>query len=261
MLEPGRVVEVPISAHLRTVKLCNATAAPFRIEAVDRGTALTISVSEPAATLPVRSTEYVDECRRFLSEYLPVLHCGPREEDVNGLATARAGDDGAPAVSIEQLRSYAGRRIRGGLAITGYGIFARLARDCLQSASAWGTAGQSSPTRSTREWTETLSEWTAALGRAGPGFRPVLDAITEVLGARTGEPSPDILEELDARMLEIARAATGDDPAPREAAAQRLEPFRGRMTAAQLGDLETRVFDQLLRGRYGLPRLVLESSG
>ncbi len=164
-IEPGpRPVPIEFPQPEQRVTIRNRTAYRFFVETRATGHGIELSLADVPTALSVWSAEYLNECREFLSEFIPVLHAAPREQDVRALAAARAN-----RVPIAQLRTNIEGRVRGGLVLTGYGIFAALARDCLDSVEAWITAhAPPQAPRASPSIRERLLEWAGQVERAGP---------------------------------------------------------------------------------------------
>lgn len=134
----------------------------------------------------------LDQCRNLLLEFVPILQCAPREKDVKDLAQARAG-----LVPIAQLRADVRHRIASGLVLTGYGIFAKLACDCIESAEVWAASAATVAT------TKLLPDNRSAPGRvrrtmdrAGPEFAGI------AAGVRTLDVGGD-LDRLNAILADV----------------------------------------------------------
>ncbi len=259
-IEPGsRSVPIEFPQPEQRLTVRNRTAHRFLVETRATGHGMELSLAEVPTALSAWSAEYLNECREFLSEFIPVLHAAPREEDVLALAAARANK-----VPIAQLQANMERRVRGGLVLTGYGIFAALARDCLASVGAW-IAAHAPPQapRASPSIRERLLAWAGQVERAGPAFAQVALELQRCAADPTVIDDPERLNAVvsDVRAREVATAAaTLSDRIPdfRRIAAEEVRPYHGRMARDQIRSLEQQSVERQLLDALSLPYFNLE---
>ena len=259
-IEPGsRPVPIEFPQPEQRVTVRNRTAYRFLVETRATGHGIELSVAEVPTALGAWSAEYINECREFLSGFIPVLHAAPREKDVLALAAARNN-----RVPIRQLQANIERRVRGGLVLTGYGIFAALARDCLDSVETW-IAAHAPPQapRASPSIRERLLEWAGQVERAGPAFEQVALELQRCAADPTVIDDPERLNAIvsDPRTREGAIAVeTLRDRIPefRRIAAEEVRPYHGRMTCDQIRSLEQQSVERQLLEALSLPYFNLE---
>ena len=250
--DPGGVpVQFAIPPAAKVVTISNATSARLAITAAAGGAALNIAIAEACTPAPSKP---LDEDREFLLEFVPLLHCAPRDADVEALAAARAG-----VVSIEQLRAYVGRRIQTGLVVTGYGIFAKLAEDCVPAADRWAAAHvRPDPSPPVETLGDRMLRWADRLEAVSPELVPVAAEVRTLAADAASEPErlAGPLEVLHGHMLAIARTLAADrmDGLRRQSTAE-LEPLRDRMSRAQFAELLDRQLERRILEALGLPAL------
>jgi hypothetical protein len=250
----GRPVPIALPPGASVVRFSNHTASALSIAATQAGSAVEISISAawPNGAAPLPASD-ICETRAFLHDFLPLLHCGPREKDVAELAAARAGK-----VSIAQLRAYVERRLAAGLRITSYGIFAKLAHDCIDSADSWNAAHAPPPAREAFDYRAQLLAWAARLDRASPAFEEIAAELRSLVeaGAADAERLDQRLPELQTFAAAIARTLLSDRvPELRQRAIAENAHYRQKMTRDQFAALEQQSLERLLLEELDLPRL------
>jgi hypothetical protein len=165
----GGNAEIAVPTEVRTITVRNDSLTPFAVTSTHAGATLEIAIAETPREAAAPHQEDLGESRAFLLEFVPTLAASPRECDVEALTAARAGK-----VPITQLRAHAMRRIRSGLRITSYGIFPKLAADCVAAAEAWDSAHTAAPASADLpDFRDQVSEWAGQVEKAGPEFAAI----------------------------------------------------------------------------------------
>jgi hypothetical protein len=253
----GGEAEIAVPTEVRSITFRNDSPIAVAITSARSGSTLEIAMGEASRESALPPREDVEESRAFLLEFVPMLAAGPRECDVEALAAARAG-----RVSIAQLRAHTTRRIRAGLRITSYGIFPKLAADCVAAAEAWTAAHASSPAAvELPDFRGQLNEWAGQVEKAGPEFAAIADELRGLAehGGHDFEALDARLVDLRESMIVIAREGAG---AERIAEIRRdIEPwlkfYRPKMTREQIAALEEQAFGRRILDALELPLLHL----
>jgi len=253
----GGEAEIAVPEEVRSITVRNDSLTPFAFTSTRAGSTLEIAIVEASRESALPPRKDVEESRAFLLEFVPMLGAGPRECDVEALAAVRAGK-----VSLPQLRAHTMRRIRAGLRITSYGIFPKLAEDCVAAAGAWTAAHAPSPaTAELPEFGDQLNEWAGQVEQAGPEFAAIAGELRSLAdrGGHDFESLDGRLVELREDMIAIARESAG---AKRLAEIRRdIEPwlklYRPKMTREQIAALEEQLLGRRILDALGMPLLHL----
>jgi hypothetical protein len=256
VIAPGNgEAEIAVPTEVRSITVRNDSLTPFAVTSTRAGDRLEIAIAQP----PPAKASLADreESRAFLLEFVPMLAVGPRECDVEALAAARAGK-----VPIAQLRAHTMRRVRAGLRITSYGIFPKLAEDCVAAAEAWNSAHAPAPaTTDLLNIRDQLKEWAGRVELAGPEFAAIaseLRGLAEHSGPEV-ETIDRFLTDLRERMLANARDAAGVERLAdiRHDIEPWLKLYRPKMTREQIAALEEQLLGRRILDTLGLPLLQL----
>ena len=248
-MELGAQTTVQIDSGGPLLTLENRTHSVLSVLAGPATSGYHITLTEAGGVRQPTSLDY-DETREFLMQFLPQLSRGPKHTEVQAVVDARRGK-----VTIAQLRAHTTQRARRGLVITGYGIFSKLADDCVASADAWTAAySRAAPAKPERDIAARMAEFVDRLERAGPEFAAFAKVVRRLDFAGDVERFYGAMSEIHARIVAAARETlTERIPDLRRAAARELERYRERMTDAQWKQLKDQVVDGRLLELLGLP--------